>query len=129
MGIHEPDAVRLNLGSRDPLQSLQLKRAEGILNKEESWEGMSVCGRQETPGWEEQRCSTEELWLSTGEARLEDAFKEDRLDLCELKSRKGPPRWSNVLILRTENPDLVSLIDLRTVSTMAVRTQIWLWGL
>lgn len=64
-----------------------------------------------------------------GKPRSEDAFKEDRLDLCELKSRKGPPRWSNFLILRTENPDLVSLIDLRTVSTMAVRTQIWLWGL
>lgn len=74
MGIHVPDAVRLNLDSRDPLPSLQLKGAEGILNKEEGWEAMSVSGRQETPRWEEQSCSTEELWTSAGEAKVRRRF-------------------------------------------------------
>ena len=43
LGIHVPDAGRLNVGSGDPLQSLQLKvlcqAAEGIASWELSWVG------------------------------------------------------------------------------------------
>lgn len=76
-------------------------------------------GDRKPPGGKNRVAVQKSCGSAQGKPRSEDAFKEDRLDLCELKSRKGPPRWSNFLILRTENPDLVSLIDLRTVSTMA----------
>lgn len=62
MGIHVPDAGRLNLGSWDPLQSLQLRVLSGCRGGcEQGGElGGNGCVREtENPRWEEQSSGTE----------------------------------------------------------------------
>lgn len=95
MGIHVPDVGRLNLGSWDPLQSLQFRALSGcwgIVSRERNWEGMSVSGRQKTPGGRNGAALRNSCGLAPGEAPVRRAFEQEGLGLPELRHGKGSGR-------------------------------------